>query len=268
MDPMFDTSLQVTGPRLCKRIAAACVLAAVMHPAGADPLVIDAPAFTLSAGLAQGESLLAELGGAVTFDLPLVFSKTYVQAFSADGAPDFEGKSHTFNYHVDVRSGHHITGYRLTGKTTGTLLPGGPPPSWATEPYDVRNRGRLAIGLGTDSIHDEYASNVMRRENVGGDTPFVLETTGLSMRSDFDMTLAFDAYTYANGTPFYHPDEGVVTHYGPSYSDFGFHALRLTIFTSPVPEPAGVGMLVAGLAVIGAAVRRARRAAAMMVAAR
>lgn len=175
----------------------------------------------------------------------------FVEAFDTDGNGRSVAGSTWGSYTFHVADGYRITGLSWQGGVFGGLEPGvyGDWVGTATTTFD------LAWSRATPSGSEPLAALAM--QDLAGLQMFSMgPPLGTSYGRDFTLGFIAGASATANAVVYDLPDgsQGI----SASYAGIGLQDITLSVYVSPVPEPATYGMLLGGLALVGAIARRQR----------
>lgn len=174
----------------------------------------------------------------------------FVEAIDTDGNGASTVGSTWGTYTFHVADGYRITGLSWQGGVFGGLEPGvyEDRVGTATTTFD------LAWSRATPSGSEPLAALAM--QDLAGLQMFSMgPPLGTSYGQDFTLGFVASASAQAQAVVYGLPDgsQGIAA----SYAGIGLQDITLSVYVSPVPEPATVGMLLAGLGLVGW--RRLRR---------
>lgn len=179
-----------------------------------------------------------------------------VTSDGAEGAPVVSWSDNRSRLKFDVAPGYFIHYLSLEVSYTGKFAANLPAPctpwceatDYATSEANVgwtTTRGSTTTSLPGGSVVDVDGTVTTR---------FVAPQ---SYVTDFDIDLIMDAYVQASRILLYVDDWGD-PHWGRSTAEMQMRDVRLIMTVSQVPEPATYAMLLAGLGLVGAGLRRRR----------
>jgi hypothetical protein len=157
-------------------------------------------------------------------------------------------------FDFNVRDGYRITSMTFTGTLTGELEVGVPPfggtTGEANNQYTLNwgfSQGDQSIPMGQQTVKD-----------LNGDQQLQLNAN-LPFTGNFQMYISSEGSLSAQSgvSYWYDGDDAEGFNYYDSHASLNWHDAVLTVQVSPVPEPSTWGMLLAGVALLGVAARRA-----------
>lgn len=158
------------------------------------------------------------------------------------------------NLTIAPTAGRIITGYSISGLTSGTLQTPAKPP-------EANNTWRPGAAQNTANIYltDTKGQLLSKRlTDITSPAPMELGVYNLALDRATQLTFATHTGVWAEYATWW---EEYTEHKLGSFAAVNFSAPTLTIYTAlaPVPEPETWGMLLAGVGLIGIARRRAKR---------
>lgn len=236
---------------------AAAVLATLFAwaPAhAAAPVHIDATGLTFdTAASGRAETLISDIDGVAIFALPNAADQLPLENYSYG----FDHNTYSGLFQLNTRPGYKITGYSLSGEFGGNRTVTAVPEGMNGTAGVAATRAALSIGA-----HLPDGSGMPTRSHaladLNGTGSFTLSSgpldhTGL-------LALQLDGYTYGFSKPSTWRD-GNSYYTAPSTADIWLKdSLRLTVYTTAVPEPHSYALMLAGLALVGGIARRRKQA--------
>lgn len=209
---------------------------------------------------AQKVTLLSDAGGVTTLGMTSLASSL---SMDTQGTSMSNGDLYTGVFDISVRNGYRVTGFSFAATLVGVLqVAEAPAGASIIQPGNASNSGSMEALALTGPHGQRIAGESFRQESLDGTQDILLQGVGLSLTDPFTMFISGMSYVNAqlgqyrvNG-PDYSYDGSL-----PAYASYRLVNPTLTIFTSPVPEPGTYAMLLAGLALCGAAGLRRRRGA-------
>lgn len=237
------------------------------------PAPVQATGFAVSGaysvGLAATPILLSDAGGVAEF----AFAGNYASLSAAYTSRNYTSLG-SFNWYMDemvqafafhVQDGYRITGIEFSGIGDGRFAHSDLPSYMGTvlTPGSASSTMGLRVDVGAQSDID-------RLNNATAPTAFEASLTGLDLQGDFNARLTFDWRMDRTPTTFQScTDYGGgyrLCNQGYQYTDtpsIRYGDMRMTVHTAaiaaPVPEPETYALMLAGLGVMGAVVRRRRK---------
>ncbi|MFP5390195.1 MAG: hypothetical protein ACLGI6_01420, partial [Gammaproteobacteria bacterium] len=223
---------------------AAIALSLFASSAWAVPVHIQASGVTFDSDLSGAEALLSDNAGAAVFSLPGIES-----ALSALAIDDTGSRSYSGSITLSARTGYRVTGYSLKGTFNGTLQVGQSPTE--TIPGSANNSVSLTLEgeeLVTANPRPQQGTSLFDLDHEDG---FLFEDSGFSSLTG--LLLWINGSTEVSAVPAFEAGSGADTTdtYYSSLAGIDLSSLLLTVYTeadaSAVPEPAGFGLVGAGL---------------------
>ncbi|WP_187367160.1 hypothetical protein [Massilia mucilaginosa] len=224
---------------------AALALSAVSASAQ-TPARIDTAAFSIVNQWGDAaDMLLSDANGVTRIGLVAAASDLFVTTSRYS-----EGNFYGGLFEVTVHSGYRVTGLSFSGTFEGTLKVA-PNPDGTPGNGFAYNSGNIEFSAGSRPYGILYGEHTQRVDMLDGAVPLTMSSEGLSLTTDFNLSLQGMVLVSA------YPSE---TPQDPSGID-SFASLRVvnpvfTIYTMAVPEAEAWAMLVAGLGVVGSVALR------------
>lgn len=207
----------------------------------------------------QKVTLLSDAGGVTKLGMTSLGTSL---GMDTAGQSTSNGDLYTGMFDITVRDGYRVTGFSFAATLVGVLQVAEAPPGTSTIlPGSASNRGSLEVQALTAPYGQRIAGESFRQESLNGTQNVLLQGSGVSLTDSFTMMITGSSYINAMlGQYRVTGDEYSYDVSLPAYASYRIVNPTLTIFTSPVPEPGSYAMLLAGLALCGAAGLRRRGA--------
>jgi hypothetical protein len=224
---------------------------------------VDAAGFVVTSpesGLAYDNlSLLSDVGGTTRiavngFNVATGYRLWDLSTYNSGSFPEQYSDWVYSRFDFDVRDGYRITSMTFTGTLTGELKVGVPPidgtTGTANNKYSISwgfSQGDQSIPMGQQTVKDLNGNEQLQ---LNANLPF---------ENDFQMYISSEGTLAAKSgvSYWYDGDYAEGFSYYESYASLDWHDAVLTVQVSAVPEPSTWGMLLAGVALLGVAARRA-----------
>ncbi|MDQ1923939.1 PEP-CTERM sorting domain-containing protein [Massilia pseudoviolaceinigra] len=236
---------------------AAAVLATLFAGApahAAAPVHIDATGLTFdTAASGRAETLISDINGVAIFALPNAADQLPLDQ------PSYGFFHNTYSglFQLNTRPGYKITGYSLSGEFGGTLSVPAVPEGLNGTVGVAATRAALSLGARLpDASGMPTSSHALA--DLNGTNGFTLSSGPLDHTGA--LALQLDGYTYGFSKPSTWT-EGPWHSTAPSTAHLWLKdSLRLTVYTTAVPEPHSYALMLAGLALVGGLARRRNKA--------
>jgi hypothetical protein len=244
--PLFAAAVLATLFAWAPAYAAVPVLTAPVH--------IDATGLTFdSAASGRAETLISDMNGVATFALPNVADQLALDSVSYG----FMHKTYAGLFQLNARPGYKITGYALSGEFGGIRTVPAVPAGLTGTAGVAATRAALSIGARLPD-GSSLPTRSHSLADLNGSDGFTLSSGALDQTGA--LALELGGYTYGFGTPSTWND-GRWSTMAPSTAEVWLKdSLRLTVYTTAVPEPHSYALMLAGLALVGGIARRRRQA--------
>jgi len=195
-------------------------------------------------------NVLSDQGGVTKFSTAVWQQVHQLSTGGLGDAYEFQ-----MNMTIAPTAGRIITGYSISGLTSGTLQTPAKPP-------EANNSWRPGAAENTASIYlTDTKGQFLSKTSTDIISPAPMELGVYNLALDRATRLTFATHTgvWAQYATWW--ENEYTEHKLSSVAAVNFSAPTLTIYTAlaPVPEPETWGMLLAGVALIGLAKRRAKR---------
>jgi hypothetical protein len=204
------------------------------------PVRIDTAAFSMVNQWGDApDTLLSDANGVTRIGL-----NTAAASLDAHTSRYQEGNFYAGLFEVTVNAGYRVTGFAFSGIFEGVLdVP--PNPNGTPGNGFAYNSGNIEFSAGSRPYGIFYGEHTQRVDMLDGSIPFTMSSGQLSLTTDFNLSLQGLVLVSAYPT---------ITPQYPAGID-SFASLRVrnpvfTIYTSAVPEPERVAMLLAGLGIV------------------